>query len=110
MAAKADFEEIRSLDYSSISGSYTAVGGAFSGTVRGICFTNDTEGSVMFTNDVTKDKIFVKAGSFKLLDIQSNINPRDDDAFVLAAQETWYVKSLEGLVSGSVYIEVLTNA
>ena len=110
MVARADFCEILELDYTGISASYAAVGAPADRVIRGVCFTNDTEGSVFFTNDNTKDKVFVKAGSFKLWDVQSNVNPGQDDRFVFPIGTQWYVKQIDAPVSGSVYIECLTNA
>ena len=107
MVARADFDELRSLAFGGISGTYAVVGSATTKPVRCICFINDTQGSVIFTNDNTVDKIFVKAGSFKLWDIQSNVNPQFDDKYVLPIGTQWYVKQLTAPVSGAVYIEGL---
>ena len=105
--AIAEFDDIRSLGFAGISGAYAAVGSATTILGRLICFSNDTQGSMIFSNDVTKDQIFVKAGSFKLFDIQSNMNNSKDDQYVLPQQQQWYVKQLAAPVSGSVYIEIL---
>lgn len=107
MVARAFFDEIRTLAFGGISGTYAFVGTASAYAIRGVCFTNDTQGSVMFTDDVTKDKIFVKSGGFKLWDIQSNINPQFDDKFVLPIGTRFSVKQLAAPVSGSVYVEFL---
>lgn len=105
MAARAYFDEIRSLAFGSISGSYAAVGTPLDVNARGVCFTNLTQGNMMFTDDNTKDKIIVPAGTFKLWDIQANINPEQDDKFVLPINTQFYVKQITAPVSGSVYIE-----
>ena len=107
MASRAFFDEIRSLAFGSISGAYAAVGGATTILPRAVCITNDTQGSMMFSDDGSTDKIFVKAGSFKLWDISSNMNAQFDDKFVLPEQMTFYCKQLAAPVSGSVYIEYL---
>jgi hypothetical protein len=107
MVAVAHFDEIRSLGFAGISGAYAAVGSATTILPRAICFTNDTQGSMMFSDDGATDKIFVKSGSFKLFDIQSNVNPQFDDRFTLPKQMTFYCKQLAAPVSGSVYIEYL---
>ena len=107
MVARAFFDEIRTLAFGGISGSYADVGTAFTKQVRGICFTNNTEGDMMFTDDVTKDKIFVPAQSFKLWDIQSNINPQFDDKFLLPVGTQISVKQIGAPVSGAVYIECI---
>jgi len=107
MVARADFDDLRSLAAAGISGAYASVGSATTVLTRVICFTNDTQGSVIFTNDITKDKIFVKTGSFKLFDVQSNINPQFDDKYVFPIGTQWSVKQLAAPVDGSVYIEIL---
>ena len=61
----------------------------------------------MFTDDATLDKIFVKSGSFKLWDVQANINPQFDDKYVLPVGTQFSVKQLTAPVSGDVYIELL---
>ena len=105
--ARAFFDEIRSLGFASISASYAFVGSALTENARGVCFSNDTEGNMMFTDDVTKDKIFVASGSFKLWDLQANINPNQDDKYVLPIGTRFSVKQLEAPVSGSVYVEII---
>jgi hypothetical protein len=105
MVARAYFDEIRSLAFGGISGSYAAVGTPLDFSARGVCLTNLTQGDMMFTDDNTKDKIIVPARSFKLWDIQANINPGDDDKYQLPIGTQFYVKQVTAPVSGSVYVE-----
>jgi hypothetical protein len=105
VVARAFFDEIRSLAFGGISGSYAAVGLPLEHTARGVCFTNNTQGDLFFTDDTSVDKIFVKAGSFKLWDIQSNVNPGRDDSYVIPIGTQFYVKQITAPVSGAVYIE-----
>jgi hypothetical protein len=105
MVARAFFDELRTLAFGGISGAYAVVGSPLENPARGVCFTNNTQGAVLFTDDTTKDKIFVAAGSFKLWDIQSNMNAQFDDKYVLPIGTQFYVKQLAAPVSGSVYIE-----
>jgi len=107
MVARAFFDELRTLAFGGISGAYAVVGDPLEHMARGVCFTNNTEGDMLFTDDNTVDKIFVAAGSFKLWDIQSNMNAQFDDKYVLPIGTQFYVKQLEAPVSGSVYIEVI---
>jgi hypothetical protein len=107
MASRAYFDELRTLAFGGISGAYASVGSVLDQPVRIICFTNDTEGDMLFTDDITKDKIFVKSQSFKLIDIQSNQNAQFDDKYVLPINTQFSVKQLTAPVSGSVYIECL---
>lgn len=107
MVARAFIEEIRTLDAASISGSYASVGSAFDYPIKVLHISNNTQGDMMFTDDVTKDKIFVKSGSFVLYDIQSNINPQFDDKYVLEAGTQISVKQITAPVNGDVYVGAL---
>lgn len=107
MAARAFFDELRTLAFGSISGAFASIGTPSAYAIRGFCITNDTDGDMIFSDDLTKDKIFVKAGGFKLWDVQSNINPQFDDKFVLPIGTQFYVRQLTAPTSGSVYIELL---
>ncbi len=106
--SRADFDEIRELAFGGISGTYASVGSVTTKVARGVCFTNDTEGSVFFTNDITKDKIFVKAGSFKLWDIQANVEDKEV-GFGLPIGTQISVKQIDAPVSKSVYVEFLID-
>ena len=109
MSARAFFDSLRSLGFAGISAAYAAVGTPFTRVARGICITNNTQGDMLFSDDsaVVAGKIFVGACSFKLWDIQANINPQFDDKYVLPIGTQLYVKQLTAPVSGDVYIEVL---
>jgi len=107
--ARAFFEPLRSLAFGGISGAYATVGGPLLHQVRAFCITNDTEGDMIFSldNTVTEGHMFVAAGSYKLYDVQANMNTQFDDKYVLAKGEQFYVKQSTAPVSGAVYIEVL---
>lgn len=107
MVAIAKFDELRSLAFGDISGSYTAVGSPLSVYGRIITITNNTEGDMLFTTDENRDEIFVAAGSFKLYDIQANINLNDDDRYVIPKNTQFYVKQITAPNSGAVYIEIV---
>lgn len=107
MVARAFFDEIRTIGFAGISGAYAVVGDPLTVLARGICFTNNTQGDMYFTDDTTLDKIFVAAGSFKLWDIQSNMNAQFDDRYVLPIGTQFYVKQITAPTSGDVYIELI---
>lgn len=109
MVARAFFEPLRSLASGGISGTYAAVGSPTTHMIRAFCISNNTEGDMIFSTDNTlvAGELFVAAGSFKLFDVQSNINPQFDDKYVLEIGTQFYVKQSEAPVSGSVYIETL---
>lgn len=105
--ARAYLEPLRSLAFGSISGSYAAIGTPTDHPVRLVCITNNTQGDMLFSLDGVTDHLFVNAGSFKLFDIQSNMTPDKESAFVLDQGTQFYVKQLAAPVSGSVYVEIL---
>lgn len=109
MVARAYFDELRSLGFAGISAAYAAVGDPSDFPIRGVCFTNNTEGDMVFSydNTIVVGQVFVAAGSFKLWDIQANMNAQFDDKYVLPIGTQFYVKQLEAPVSGSVYIEFI---
>lgn len=107
MKSQAELEPLRSLAFGSISGTYAVVGTPFDFPSRIICFTNGTEGDMLFSRDGSTDELFVAAGSFKLFDLSTNHRPTNQDDFVFEVGTQWYVKQLEAPVSGSVYIETV---
>lgn len=109
MVSKAAFEDLRSLGFAGISGTYAAVGTPTENPVRVFCITNNTQGHMIFSLDSTNSagNMFVAAGSYKLYDIQANINPQFDDKYVFPVGTQFYVKQVTAPVSGDVYIECL---
>ena len=107
MVARAELDELRSLGFAGISAAYAVVGGPLAYLGRIITITNNTEGDMLLTTDVTRDEIFIAAGSFKLYDIQSNMNSNSDDRYVLPIGLQFYCKQLTAPVSGSVYLEII---
>jgi hypothetical protein len=101
------FDTLRSLAFGSISGTYAALGAAFTQEVRIICFTNKTQGDMILSTDNTNadGQIFVPAGAFKLYDLTANLVPGKDDNFVIAKGTQFYVKQVTAPVAGAVYIE-----
>lgn len=109
MVSRAFFEPLRTLDAASISGTYAAVGTPLANQVRVFCITNDTQGDMIFSLDNTEaaGQMFVAQGSYKLYDVQANMNAQFDDKYVLAIGEQFYVKQVTAPVDGDVYIEVM---
>lgn len=107
--SRAHFESLRTLSAASISGTYAAVGVPLANQVRAFCITNNTQGDLIFSLDNTNasGNMFVAAGSYKLYDVQANINPQFDDKYVLAIGEQFYVKQSTAPVAGNVWIECL---
>lgn len=107
--SSAKFEPLRSLGFAGISGSYAPVGSATTEKIRAFCITNNTQGDMIFSldNTVAAGQMFVAAGSYKLYDVQSNMNAQFDDNYVVAIGTTFYVKQSTAPVSGDVYVECM---
>lgn len=99
-------DNLRSLAFGSISGTYAAVGVPFLHPVRLICLTNTTDGDMLFSDDGVNDKLFIPAGGFKLFDLTTN---RFNGAqyWVLPIHTQLYVKQSTAPTLGAVYIECL---
>ena len=109
MTNKAEIEPLRSLAYTSISGSYAAVGTASAYPTRIICFTNTTDADMIFSRDNTlvAGELIVAAGGFKLFDITTNHRPVNQDDFCFQIGTQWYVRQGSATTKGSVYIEMV---
>lgn len=107
--SRALFEPLRSLAFGGISGSYAAVGTPFQNEIRAFCITNNTQGDMIFSLDDTNAEgdMFVAKGSYKLYDVQANMNAQFDDKYVLAKNTQVYVKQLTAPTAGAVYIECI---
>ena len=107
--ARAHFEPLRTLAAAGISGTYAPVGTPLENQVRAFCITNNTQGDMIFSLDSTNaaGDMFVAVGSYKLYDVQANINPQFDDKYVLAVGEQFYVKQNTAPVDGDIWIECL---
>jgi hypothetical protein len=97
---------LRTVAHGSISGTYTAVGGPFANMVRLICFTNNTDGDMFFSDDGVNDHLFIAAGSFKLFDLNTN-RTHVDQLWVLPQNTQFYVRQSTASTKGAVYIECL---
>ncbi len=97
-------DNLRTLPFGSISGTYAALGTSFAHPMRLICITNTTDALLTFSFDATVDNLIVPAGGFKLLDLTTN---REESItfFVFAVGTQFYVKGSPG--SGSVYLEAI---
>lgn len=65
-------EALRSLAFGSISGTYAAVGSAFTHPIQILLITNNTNGDMLFTLDGSTDMFFVGQQSYQLFDFTSN--------------------------------------
>ena len=107
MKQRAELEALRSLAFGGISGAYAAVGTPFDHPSRLICFTNNTDGDLLFSRDGVTDELFIAAGSFKLFDVSTNHRPVNQDDYVFVKGTQWYCKEITSPTEGSVYIETI---
>jgi hypothetical protein len=110
-------ETIRSLLFSSISGTYfgiTSVG--LLNPARLICFTNTTNSNLFVAianalpaSDGTADQLIIPANGFKLLDIMTNHYPQDGAPMQIPLGMKLWARTATGSsnpTSGFIYAEV----
>jgi len=101
-----NFDTLRSLAYTSVSGSYAAIGTPFLHIVRMLCITNDTDGDMLFSLDGVHDQIVLIAGSAKIFDFNTNRTNRDQ-LFALQENTQFYVRYASMPTKGTVYVECM---
>lgn len=105
---KAVSDTLRTLAIASISGTYAAVGSAFTHPARMLRLINNTDGDMIFSTDGTNDMCFVPLTSFVLYDLSSNGNPQQGfSPLALPKGTQFYVKQSSVPTTGAVYIEVV---
>lgn len=109
MAKKVYIDTLRSLAFGGISAVYAAIGTAFTVEPRIICITNNTDGDLIVSDDNTNaaGKLFLAKGTFKLFDLQSNMDPNIDDGFVISQGTILYTKQVTAPSTGSIYVELI---
>ncbi len=98
-------ENLRSVAFGSISGSYVAFGTPFVHSVRTICITNNTDGDMFISDDGVNDKLFIAAGSYKLYDLNTNRDGGPQEEYKFAINTQIYIKESTAPSKNSVYLE-----
>ena len=108
-AKRVYFDTLRSLAFGGISGAYAAIGTAFTINPRILIITNGTQGDMIISDDNTNasGKMFLKAGTSRVLDFCANMAQNRDDLFVVAIGTIFYVKQVTTPTSGAVYLEAV---
>lgn len=106
VSTAVDLGQLRSLAYTSISGTYAAIGTALTFPVRVICFTNNTDGDMFFSIDGMNNYLFLPAMSFKLFDVTTNRNSIAP-SLCFATGTQFLVKESTVPTKGAVYVECL---
>jgi hypothetical protein len=102
----ARVDALRSLAYTSITNSYTAIGTPTAVNFRIFRIVNDTDGKLYISFDGTTNNFIMPAGSFVLYDLSTN-GPliSQTDSLVIQIGTTFYAKYLTAPTTGSVYVE-----
>ena len=99
------FDELRSIDSSTLTGSYQVVGSTFSSPIIMLKIVNDANEDVTVSYDGSTDQDFVPANGFTLYDFNTNhyaSSRGGGGAFQLAVGEGVYVKGTAG--TGTIYV------
>ena len=106
-AIRITFENLRSLGFGSITGSYTGVGGPFVNPVRMIKISNSTDVNLLISFNGIDDQDFIAANSAFIYDYGSN----KADAAGYAEQPAGirvYVKQENAApTTGNVYVTII---
>ncbi len=96
------FDAVRSLDFGSITSSYTVLGTPFDHAMRVLHFINNTDGDMMISFDGTTDNLPVLADSFALFDLTSDQDVSEKFRYERGTQIQ--VKYLTAPTTGSFYL------
>jgi hypothetical protein len=106
---KATFDTLRVLAFGGISGTYAAVGSAFTRPVRLLKIYNGTDSLLRISLDGSTDNDMLPSLSGQIYDITSD--KVDDGGFFIPTAARVYVKTESGSPSsGSVYVTVIGAA
>lgn len=101
------FEDLKSVAFGSISGTYVGVGTPFAHPVRLMCIDNDTDANILVSFDGISDKTFVASNGFKLFDLGTN-RSESGSTLELPAGTRVYVKQESGApTAGTVYVTAI---
>ncbi len=103
---RIQFDSVRELDASSISGTYSSLGTPTQDNTRIIILTNSTGQDVYISFDGNNDHLRMASNSFKLLDFSSN-KIRDDGLFLSSGVQIFVKFVSTTTVSGTVWVEVI---
>lgn len=71
---RISWEPLRSLAYTSISGTYALIGTPFANPARQLIINNNTDANMIFSWDGVNDYLFIAANTSMILDYCSNKN------------------------------------
>lgn len=97
------FDTLRSIAFGSISGSYAAIGTAFTHAMRIVKIVNTCNTNMLISFDGTTTNEVVPAGGFVLYDLTANTETTAE-GFFFQKGTTVYVKQESAPASGNVYV------
>jgi hypothetical protein len=103
MSDVALFDELRSIDFGSISGTYTEITPSFEHVVRIINFDNNTDGDMFISLDGVTNHLFMPANSLKVFDLTTNRSDYNS-SWAFAKGTRIFIKQSSAPTSGSFYI------
>lgn len=106
LAVRLLMENLRTLAFGSISGTYAAIGGAnapFLNPIRLMYIVNTTDVLLTFSDDGVNDKFVLASGSHIIIDVTTN-HTFVGGAFTISQGQKIYVKGSPSV--GSVYLSV----
>lgn len=95
-------EPLRSVSFSSLSGTYIGIGAAFAHPIRILHITNLTDVTVLLSLDGITDHLVTPSNSFILLDLTANKTL--DQGSYIAQGSRIYVKEIGIPTTGDVYV------
>lgn len=101
------FENLRSLGFASIIGTYTGVGTPFANPVRLLKITNLTNANLLVSFNGVDDKDIVAANGFTLYDFGTNQTASAGNLEMAVGDRVYVREESAAPTSGSVYVTVI---
>lgn len=106
MSDVALFDNLRSLAFGSIGGTYTEITPSFEHVVRVINFDNGTNGDILVSLDGINDHLFMPANSLKVFDLTTNRSDYNS-SWAFPKGTKIFIKQSLAPTSGSFYVACL---
>jgi len=100
------YEDLRSLAFGSISGTYAKIGASFANPIRLLKITNTTDADIIISFNGVDDKDVLPARTSEIWDYGSN-KGLSGATLDQSQGESVYVKQVSAPSSGSVYVTAL---
>jgi hypothetical protein len=96
------FDQWRSVDFGSITGSYLPLGTVLGHAMRVLHFINNTDGDCAISFDGTTDNIPILADSFSLYDLTSDQD--ENESFRYEKGTQLYIRYISAPTKGTFYV------